>query len=72
MRQWIKAWWEGEFEPYDNDPQSSIVLIGGQIRRHWTSRAAHRAVNFLQAEWKWVFGATIALATLVMTYIKLS
>lgn len=70
MRRWIKSWWEGEFEPYENDPRSSIVLIGGRQKRHWTSRAAHSVANFLKIEWKWIFYATVAIAGLLIAFTR--
>ena len=72
MRKLIRSWWDGEFEPYANDPNSGVVFIGGRQRRHWTSRAAHSVTTFIRLEWKWVIGFLMALAGLVMTYIKLS
>lgn len=66
MRKQVKAWWEGEFQPYENDNNDRFILIGGTYNRHWTSRAARSIVGFLKAEWKWVFGATIAIAGLLI------
>ena len=70
MRERFKSWWEGEFEPCENDPNSGVFFVGGWQRRHWTSRAAHSIVDFLKVEWKWAIGSAIAIAGLVMTYIR--
>jgi hypothetical protein len=62
MRKTFEKWWEGELEPYRNDPSSDLVIIGpGRYRQHWTSRAAHWAVDFYMREWKWTLGAAAAL-----------
>ena len=70
MRERIRKWWEGKFMPYDDDPDSGVVIIGGFTHRHWTSRAAHVVVGFLGREWKWVIGTLIALVGLTMTYMR--
>jgi hypothetical protein len=59
----LKNWWEGELEPYRNDLNSDLAIIGpGRYRQHWTSRVAHWAVDFYMREWKWTLGA---IATVV-------
>jgi hypothetical protein len=68
MRKWIKSWWEGEFQPFENDDYSQFWLIGGVYNRHWTARAARYIVGFLKVEWKWVFGAAMAIAGLWIAF----
>lgn len=70
MRKLMKSWWEGEYVPYENDPHSALFFVGGWQRLHWTSRAAHAILDFLKAEWKWAIGSAIAVAGLVMTYVR--
>jgi len=70
MRERIRAWWEGKFVPYDDDPDNGVFVMGGFTHRHWTSRAARAVVGFLGREWKWVIGTLIALVGLTMTYIR--
>ncbi len=36
MRDFFRKWWEGEYVPYENKPNSPIVFIGGDYERHWT------------------------------------
>ena len=70
----VKQWWDGEYVPYMTDDemaQSGVFFVGGQQRRHWSSHAANAVWVFLKKEWKWAFGASIALAGLAMTYIRL-
>lgn len=70
MLERVRSWWKGEFVPYENDPDSPIIVIGGFTHRHWTSRVARAVVGFLGREWKWVIGTLIALVGLTMTYIR--
>jgi hypothetical protein len=70
MRHWIKSWWEGEFQPFENDDNSRFLLIGGVYNRHWTSRIARSIVAFLKVEWKWLFGAAMAIAGLWLTFLR--
>jgi hypothetical protein len=70
MRAWLKAWWEGVYEPYENEPGSGVFFVGGWQKRHWTSNVAHAVFDFLKAEWKWAIGSAIAIAGLIMTYIR--
>ena len=66
----IKKWWDGEYIPYDNHPSSQVFIIGGFVHRHWTSKVAHSIVDFLGREWKWATGFAVAVAGLVMTYLR--
>jgi hypothetical protein len=66
MRKTFKKWWEGELESRQNDPNSDLFIIGpGRYRRHWTSRAAHWALDFYLREWKWTLGALAAVVSVV-------
>ena len=57
----LLGWYEGEFVPYENDPSSKLVFIGGHQRQHWTSRLTHIVIEFGKANWKWIIGTTIAI-----------
>jgi hypothetical protein len=62
MRKTILKWWEGEHVLPRNDPSSVVVFLSlGTYKRHWTSRAAHSAVEFYLREWKWTLGAAAAV-----------
>jgi hypothetical protein len=71
MRSKVSDWYQGTFKAYENDPGSALVFIGGRYERHWTSRAAHVAVEFYLREWKWVWGTLIALAGLAAALYKM-
>ncbi|KJC57522.1 hypothetical protein UP10_28490 [Bradyrhizobium sp. LTSPM299] len=58
----LKRWWEGERVLSQNDPNSAVVFMSlGSYRRHWSSRAAHWAIEFYMREWKWTLGAVAAV-----------
>jgi hypothetical protein len=61
MKEKIKRWYEGEFIPYKNDPNSPVFFVGGDTKRHWTARLARWAVEFYLREWKWTLGAAAAV-----------
>lgn len=67
----VSDWWNGEYVPYDNEPNSGVVLIGGTQVRHWTSNIAHAVWSFLKKEWKWVFGSILAVTALAIAYLGL-
>jgi hypothetical protein len=62
----IKAWYGGKFTPYENDPNSSVVILGWDYERHWTSKVAHVVVEFYLREWKWVWGTAFAISGLIL------
>jgi hypothetical protein len=66
MRSTFEKWWEGELQPYRNDPNSDLVVIGpGRYKRHWTAKLARWAVEFYMREWKWTLGALAAVISFV-------
>lgn len=74
-RHWRKAvrqWWNGRFVPYDNDPHSGLVFIGGTTEHHWTAAFARRLWAFWRAEWKWILGFMVAIGGLVIGLLRLS
>jgi hypothetical protein len=53
----LRDWYEGEWvQPGASD----AVLMLNHYRRHWTSRLAHRIVNFYMAEWRWLLPFLVA------------
>lgn len=64
----VRDWYRGKYVPYENDPNSALLVLGGSYRRHWTSKLVHAAVDFYLAEWKWIIGTSIALW---VVYLKL-
>jgi hypothetical protein len=65
MKEIFKRWYDGEFVPYKNDPNSPLFFIGGDYKRHWTTKLASRAVEFYMKEWKWTLGAAAAIISFV-------
>ena len=70
MRDKIKKWWEGDFIPFESKHNSDLIFLGGEQRRHWTSRLAHLVIDFLKVEWKWAIGTSLMLVGLIMSYIR--
>ena len=68
----VRRWWEGVYIEYENDPNSGVVIIGGDQRWHWSALIARGLVGFVFKEWKWIFSASIALAGLAIAYAKLT
>jgi len=67
----VRAWWEGRFVPYENDPNDSIVFIGGYSERHWTARVVRAVASFVRKEWKWSIGTALACFGLLLAYLRL-
>ncbi len=67
----IRQWYEGEFVPYENDPRSQVVLIGGWQKRHWTAKAARALVEFHRRHWQWIWSTIIATGSLVAAVLAL-
>lgn len=61
----IRKWYVGKFAPYQNDPNSMLVFLGGNYHRHWTADVARVLVEFWLAHWKWIFGSMIAVAAII-------
>lgn len=71
MRKLLKAWWRGEFIPYQNDPTSGVIFIGGIRRRHWTSKVARSLFSFYLREWKWIWPFLVGAIGLGIAIAKL-
>jgi hypothetical protein len=54
IQQRVKKWYQGEYIPPDNSPNSPVFFVNGDYRRHWTSRLVHTAAEFYSKEWKWL------------------
>ncbi len=66
----IKKWWHGEEIPYENDPNSLVVIFSSEVKLHWSSKIVHAVVDFVQREWKWLIGISFTLVGLAMTYVR--
>jgi len=67
----IRKWYEGKWVPYENPPNSSVVIIGGDYERHWTAEVARTLVTFYLSHWKWLLGFAVSLFALYLGYLKL-
>ena len=57
----VRAWWAGRWEPFENEPGSDFVFIGGTTTHHWTAKVARAIWRFMAKEWKWIIGTLVAL-----------
>ena len=71
MREKIRRWWNGKFIPYENDPNSSVVLFGGSTEYHWTARIAHVMWDFYLREWKWIWTSLFTITAVIVAVAKL-
>jgi len=72
FRQALRKWWEGEYIPYENTPNSSVLIAGGDQKWHWTARIVRGFVFFARDEWKWIIGTALACIALLLAYLRLS
>ena len=63
---YLKSWWEGEFEPPDNDNDSGLFFLMGHHRPHWSARVCHAALKYALENHRWLIGTAIAIAGLVI------
>jgi hypothetical protein len=66
MKEKIRKWYEGEFIPYENAPDSTVLFVGGDHKRHWTAKLARWVIEFYMREWKWTLGA---VATVIGAFV---
>lgn len=71
LRKWLRGWWEGEYIPPDNSPNSPVFRVLGRYRRHWSSRAAHKILEFYLAEWRWLLPFIVAVVGAFVAIKKL-
>ena len=57
----IQKWYDGEYRMFENDTNSSVVILAGWYERHWTARICRIIVEFYLREWKWIIGTSIAV-----------
>ena len=67
----IRRWWEGDFIPYQNDPHSGVILIGGTVRRHWSARAARALCDFYLRHWQYLWSTLLGIAVLIVAILAL-
>lgn len=71
IKQKFRDWYEGEFVPYENPPDSSVIIMGGYQKRHWTAKFVRGLGEFYMKEWKWIIGILLTITGLVIGLIKL-
>jgi hypothetical protein len=71
MIEWVRDWYRGEYVPPDNPRESMVVLLIEQYRRHWTSRALHRFVEFYSREWRWLLPFIVAVIGAIIAIVRL-
>ena len=51
--------------PPPNDPYSGFIFISpGTYKLHWSSTAAHMALDFWLKYWQWCIGVVLAVVAL--------
>lgn len=70
IRDRIKRWYEGKYIPWENEPDSPIVVIGGDTKYHWTAIVARVVVGFWLRHWKWCLGFSVSVAIAVLMYLQ--
>jgi hypothetical protein len=73
MKEILKRWWQGTYEPPPpNDPSSAVFFLSpGTYKLHWSSKAAHVVADFWMRHWQWCFSATFATIGLFIAAMKL-
>lgn len=71
LQERIRRWWVGEFIPYENDPRSELVFVGGRFKRHWTARLARWVVELYRREWKWLLAFAVTVVSVIVAIKKL-
>lgn len=66
----FKDWYEGEYVPFKNDPNSGVFILGGSFKRHWSARLIRVLAEFYLREWKWVIGTTVAVVAVVLKVVS--
>jgi hypothetical protein len=70
LREIIENWYEGEFVPFQNEPNDPVFIMGGRYRRHWTAQAARVLVKFWQNHWQWTVGTMLAICGLAVALTR--
>lgn len=71
MRNRLKDWYEGEFVPWEKDPNSPLVVIGGgDYRRSLSARVLRTGVEFYSKHWQWCIGTTIAVIAITIQFMR--
>lgn len=71
LRDIIKRWYEGEYVPPNNPPDSTLIFVMGHHKRHWSSRFVHTITEFYLKEWKWLLPFIVGLVGAAVAVVKL-
>jgi len=66
----IKRWYSGESKSheFENDPDSSLVIIPMPYTEyHWSAKIARAIVGFYLRHWQWVITTVIAIIGLLFS-----
>jgi hypothetical protein len=69
MFEGFKAWYDGKL--VENDPQSSLVILGGRYERSASARALRTAVEFYLKHWQWCVAASLLANALARNFQKI-
>jgi hypothetical protein len=67
----IQHWYQGEYIPPNNSPNSPVFVVMGRYRRHWSSNFIHIMVEFYYKEWKWLLPFLVALCGVMVAIARL-
>jgi hypothetical protein len=60
----LRVWWKGKHSPPKNRDSGLVFL--NHYRRHWTSGAAHVALDYFKAHHQWIIGIAVAIVLAVV------
>ena len=60
----IKKWYRGIYVPWKNDPESNVIMFGGDCHRPLLARGLTVIFRFWLAHWQWIIGTAIAVAAI--------
>jgi hypothetical protein len=61
----IRNWRWGRFVPYEVQPGSLFVRLGGEYQRPALAKAIDVVGRFWMSHWKWLMGTAVAVALAV-------
>jgi hypothetical protein len=56
----VQLWWHGQRSPPPISEGSGLVFLN-HYRRHWTSTAAHAALEYFEEHHRWIIGLLFGL-----------
>lgn len=70
MNTWrkLKDWYEGEFIPHDNDPNSQVVFVGGYQKRPPLVTAMLSVWNCWKENWQMIVGVLGLIVAIISLF----